>query len=389
MNILFISYAEVSLRKGGVRAAGMLRALADAGHRVDLVAPYTDLPDHPHIRVLIDSGDRPLRQAQDRPVRRAKLRMAGRRAVWRDSYDAVHAADESVFFAMRLCRWKKIPLVYAATRCFSGKAGSGMAGLGRFFPKHLHRLEAKVLERAAVVFSPCSALTADLRGVDRDARVVQLEDIPAQPLYAQQNADKPILSGKEPVLSSSNGPAPGPVVVCCALSGHAVGFRQLLMAARKVIDVVPDAVFFFKGAPQRPAEKMAANLDIADHCVFLPPDEPETFFSALGIADAVLMLPSGESRYIHPQVYTLLHAGAPLVTLPDAAYDEVLTEKTSVRVLPNSESIAEGLLRVVQEPLFSLAVALEGQQLVATRHTYSSFKHKIRMTYLDLAKTAS
>jgi len=393
MNILFISYAEVSLRKGegGVRAAGMLRALADAGHRVDLLAPFTDLPDHPHIRVLVGSGGKPLRRAQDRPVRRARLRMAGRYAAWRGSYDAVHAVDESVFFAMRLCRWKKIPLVYAATRCFSGKAGSGISGLGRFFPKHLHRLEAKVLERANIVFSPCSALTADLCGVDRDARIMQLEDIPAQPLYVQRNADKPILSSKEPALSSPNGPVlspskrPGPVVVCSALPGHAVGFRQLLMAARKVIDVVPGAVFFFKGAPQRQAEKMAANLDITDHCVFLSPDEPESFFSALEIADAVLMVPRGESRYIHPQVYTLLHAGAPLVTLHAAAYDEVLTEKTSVRVLPNSESIAEGLLRVVQEPLFSLAVALEGQQLVATRHTYSSFKHKIRMAYHDLA----
>ncbi len=175
-------------------------------------------------------------------------------------------------------------------------------------------------------------------------------------------------------------------MVCSALPGHAVGFRQLLMAARKVIDVVPGAVFFFKGAPQRQAEKMAANLDITDHCVFLSPDEPESFFSALEIADAVLMVPRGESRYIHPQVYTLLHAGAPLVTIHDAVYDKVLTEKTSVRVLSNSESIAEGLLRVIQEPLFSLAVALEGQQLVADRHTYSSFKHKVRMAYHGLAR---
>ena len=379
MNILFISYAEVSLRKGdgGVRAAGMLRALADAGHRVDLLAPCTDLPDHSHIRVLVDSGGRSLRQAQDRPVRRARLRVAGRCAAWRGSYDAIHAVDESVFFAMRLCRWRKIPLVYAATRCFSGKVGSGLAGLGRFFPKHLQRLEAKVLERAALVFSPCSALADDLHGVDREARVMQLEDIPAQLIHARQNADKPILSTREPV------------VVCSALPGHASGFRQLLMAASKVIAVVPGAVFFFKGAPQRQAEKMAANLDIADHCVFLSPDEPEAFFSALEIADAVLMVPHGESRYIHPQVYTLLHAGAPLVTLHDAAYDGVLTEKTSVHVLPDSESIAEGLLRVIQEPLFSLAIALEGQQFVATRHTYSSFKHKVRMAYHDLGKTSS
>ncbi len=371
MNILFISYAEVSLCRGRVRAIAMLYALADAGHRVDLLTPYIDLPDHPHIRVLAGS--------ESRSVCRGRLRTAALRAARQNAYDAVHAVDEAVFFARRLCRWKKIPLIYDAARCFSGKAATLPSNLGKFFPKHLQRMESKVLERAALIFSPSHVLTADLSGVDRNAQVMQLEEIPAQPLYARRNADQSSLSGP-------SGKGPGQVVVCSALPGHALEFRKLLMAARKVIEAVPDTTFFFKGIPQGQAEKMAANLDIARHCVFLSTDDPNPFLSALEIADAILMVPHGGSRYIHPQVYTLLHAGAPLVTIHDAVYDKVLTEKTSVRVLPNSESIAEGLLRVIQEPLFSLAVALEGQQLVADRHTYSSFKHKVRMAYHGLAR---
>lgn len=369
MNILFISYAEMSLRRGDARAAAMLRALADADHRVDLAAPHTDLPDHPKIRVLAGGGKK--------PIRRATLRMECLRAARRGSYDAVHAVDEAVFFAMRLCRWKKTPLVYDAARRFTGRAGSGPSGLWRFFPKHLQRMEAEVLERAGTVFSPCSALTADLHGMDKDASVVQLADIPIQPLHARRDTCKS-------TLLESFGMRPGPVVVCSLLPGHAVGFRKLLMAARKVIDAVPDAVFFFKGGRHEQAVKMAANLNISDHCVFLSPDEHETFLSALEVADAILLVPSGESRYIHPQVYTLLHAAAPLVAIHDASCDEVLTEETALRVLPGSESIAEGLLRAIQEPLFSLAVATGGQQLVASRHTYSSFKHKVRMAYHQL-----
>jgi len=371
MNILFISYAEVSLCRGSVRAVAMLYALADAGHRVDLLTPYTDLPEHPHVRVLVDS--------EGRPLRRAKLRMAALRAAARNSYNAVHAVDEAVFFAMRLCHWKKTPLIYDAARCFSGKARSRPSNLGRFFPKHLQRMEAKVLERAAIIFASCCALTDDLCGVDQNARVMQLEEIPAQPLYARRNAEPSSFPGP------ASGSRPGQVVVCSALPGHALGFRELLMAARKVIEAAPDTAFFFRGIPQEKAEKMAANLDISNRCAFLSPDDPNPFLSALQAADAILMVPDGASRYIHPQVYTLLHAAAPLVTIRDAAYDEVLTEKTSVHVLPNSESIAEGLLRVIQEPLFSLAIALEGQQLVADRHTYSSFKHKVRMAYHGLA----
>jgi len=239
-------------------------------------------------------------------------------------------------------------------------------------------LEAKVRERAGTVFSPCSALTADLRGMDRSTPVVQLADIPGQPLHAPQD-------GEHPTLPKSFGKRLGAVVVCSLLPGHAVGFRKLLMAARKVVDTLPDAVFFFKGGRQEQAAEMAASLDIADHCVFLSPDEHDAFLAALEIADALLLVPPGESRYIHPQVYTLLHAAAPLVAIHDVSCDEVLTEETALRVLPGSESIAEGLLRAIKEPLFSLAVAVEGQRLVASRHTYSSFKHKVRMAYHQLS----
>ena len=129
---------------------------------------------------------------------------------------------------------------------------------------------------------------------------------------------------------------------------------------------------------------MATNLDIADQCVFLSDDEPDLFLSALDISDAILMMPQENYRYIHQQVYTLLFAAAPLVAIHDTAYDEILTDKTSLRVLSSADAMAEGLLHTIQEPLFSLTVAVEGQQCVAERHTYSSFKHKVRMTYRDL-----
>ncbi|VGO21246.1 glycosyltransferase [Pontiella sulfatireligans] len=374
MNILFISFEEVSLSRGSVRAVAMLRALADAGHRVDLVAPLADLPEHPQIRVVAGS--------RNRPIRRRTMRMHCMRAASRGSYDAVHAFDEAVFFAVRLSRWKKIPLVYDAAHRFSGSGGIGLAGIWRLFPRRLQRMEAKVLGQATVVFSSCGALTADLMGIDKTLEIEQVEDIPSQSLYPRRAVEKEMLIKRF-------GKRPDAVVVCCQLPGAASSLRDVLMAARKVIDAMPNAAFFFQGAQYEQAGKMAESLDIAARCAFLSPEEPEAFLSALEIADAIFMAPQRGGRYIHPLVYTLLHAGAPLVTVHDTAYDELLTDKTSVHVLPSSDAIAEGLLRVAQEPLFSLAVATEGQLLVAQRYTCSSFKHKVRMIYHRLSKAAS
>lgn len=372
MNILFISYTAVSLSGGQVRAVAMLRALADAGQQVDLLAPFSDLPAHPNIRILLvdDAGRR---------LRRGRLRWAGIRAVGQTAYKAIHAVDDAVFFAHRLCRWKKIPLVYDAVRRFTGSTGAGVPRRYRLFPSYFQRLESTVLKRAGCLFSSCNTLTSDLASLYRQARIIQLEDIPLQPLYGPREVNKP-------ALLKRFGMRPTSVVQCCALSDWTSGFRDILMAARKVIDEVPGVAFFFKCSQSNSARKMADSLNIADHCCFISDDDPETFLSALDISDAILLVPQEKGRYIHPQVYTLLNAPAPLVAIHDPAYKGVLTEKTAVCVLPGSEAIAEGILRTIQEPLFSLSVGIEGQQLIAERHTYSSFKHQVRMAYHNLFK---
>ena len=367
MDILFISYADVSMRRGSVRAMAMLQALADAGYRIDLAAPAGGLPTHPNIHVLVEGA----------PSRLA-LRLACLRAARKKSYDVVHAVDDAVFFAARLGRWKKSLLVYDATRCFTGRDGLGASSLWRFFPKRLRRLEAWVLGRVDLVFSPCSALIAELRRMNSDVAVVRLEDIPAQPLCDRAAVES--ATWAEPL-----GDRPQTAVVCSMLPNAMMGLRDVLVAARKVADAEPGTAFFFEGAEHEQGRKMAASLDIADRCVFLPPGEPESFLFVLDMADVTLLVPSGASCYIHPQVYTLLHSGAPLVAVRDPAFDEVLTEETSVCVLPGTESIAEGLLRILREPLFSRALAAEGQQLAAC-HTFSSFKHQVRMAYRQLSR---
>ncbi len=370
MNILFISYAAVSLRGGNIRAVAMVRALADAGHRVDLAAPAVELADHPDIRVLCCE--------KGRATCRHRIRIAALRAAGRTVYDAVHAVDDAVFFAARLCRWKKNPLVYDASRRFACGALNESGRLLKWFPKHFQRLENRVLRQAKLVFTHCGALAADLRAVHRELSAAQVEDFPAQTLYVSQDSGR---------VGSADLPGGSDVVVVCDLfPGAGAGLRNVLLAARKVVDAVPRAIFFFRGVQRQEAQKMADSLDIAENCTFLSPEEPEKFFVALEAAQAVLAVPPAGGRYVDSRVYTLLLGGVPVVAVQDPAYDEVLTEQTAIRVLPGSDAMAEGVLRVLREPLFSLAIALEGQRLVACHHAYSSFKHKVRMSYIELKK---
>ena len=83
-------------------------------------------------------------------------------------------------------------------------------------------------------------------------------------------------------------------------------------------------------------------------------------------------------------MFTALHSPSALVAVQEGAYSRVLDGRNSIQVVSSAESIADGILRVFQEPLLALAIAVEGQQLIANHHSFSSFKHKIRMSYHKL-----
>ncbi len=369
MNVLFVTYGDLSVRGGNSRSGSILLALADAGHQVDVIASRIDLSDHPHIRVI--SGTVGKRQSL------LKLKLQMLKATGRSSYDVVHAVDDSILFASHLCRLRKIKLVYDAIRCFTGKGGSSPSLCWRLMPKRAVSWEKRFLLQSAATITSCSQLTAELKAVASDAHVVQVDNVPLQSLVPRKEIERFSLLKrfrKEPTA----------IVVCCVLPGNSCELNKIFMTARKVIEAMPGTAFFFTGLAEPEAESIALKLDIQDQCTFLAPNEAEVYLAALGIANAAWLVPEPGGRYIHEEVFTLLRSPAPLVCIHDSAYNELLSPKNAVQVLSDIDSLAEGILQVIMEPLFSVALATEGQQLVADHFSLSSFKHKIRMTYHTL-----
>lgn len=371
MNILFVSFGELSIAGGAVRSVSVLRALADAGHDVDVVAAKADFGTHSQINILAGG--------LDHPISRKQLRKTVRKALRHKTYDATHAIDDAVLYIARVTRWRRVRMVYEASRCFTGPNGIAPSLLWRLIPDHYCRFETSILHRSATIFSTCDFLSADLRHLAPHAHIVQVEDVPAHPLLRHRDIDRKTLIERFDGTVSF-------VVVCSILPGNRNNMRTLLLAVRKVIEKVPNAGFFIKGVSVEEGMNMASSLDISGRCVFLTTNEPEEFLAMLGIADATLFIPPQGSRYINAEIYTLLNAPGIVVAIQEKAYENLLSERNSVAVEYSTSSIAEGLLRVIQEPLLSIGIASEGQQLIADKYTYSSFKHKIRMAYHDVLK---
>lgn len=365
MKILFVTFGELQVRGSSARPAAVVRALVDAGHRVSIIAARVDIPKHPNMQVLA---------GQEAPVTERRLRMAATQAASSMKFDAVHAVDAAAPFCMQICLLRKIPLIYDASRCFTGKNARPPSRRWKWFPKHYAAKEQKLLRKAAGVITADAVLARELEALSREVRVTRIEDVPLQSLFAcpEDGRNQLNLRLKQPVTS---------IVVCRVEALSSSDLRKLLMAVRKVIDSMPDLSFVFRGVSAGEAGPMAASLDIEARCCFLEPEEVELYLCALQAAAASVLVPTPDRRYVSPEIYTLLNAPAPLVHVQSSAHDGLLDEQNSVPVLLNTDAMAEGLLRVLREPLFSLGLAAEGRQLIADHYSLSSFKHKIRMLY--------
>jgi len=366
MKILFLSYIPISLRDGQVRTVAILRTLADAGYNIDLIAPHVDLPAHRNIH--------PITRKENSPNTLHDIHALATRHAKNENYVAIHAIDESIFFSYRLSRRRKIPLVYDAHRRFTGKSGRGTLRRYRFFPTYFTKREKTILEYAACIFSLCPQLTTDLKTLCHNlTTIVEIKDIPLQPLCTKNESDRSemcTLFQAQPIST---------IVTCYALSKKSL--RNLMLTVRKVVDTLPKTGFFLQTTHPVQAKKLADSLGISDHCQFLKPGDPLPLISALSIANVVLYIPPEKNRYIPQSLYTALNTSAPLVAIQHKAYQSFLSQQTARFVLPNSDAMTEGLLHILREPLFSVSIATEGQKLVRAEHTFSSFKHKIRMAY--------
>ena len=372
MNILFITYKHLSVGEGGLRSVSFLRALADAGHQVDVVAAGITMPPHDNIRILA-GGD-------SRLCSRRRIRFATLRAMSRRSYTAVHAVDEAIIYVARLSRLKRTHIVYEAARCFTGANADAPSFWWKLFPTHYHKLEKKILRRTSLVFSSCSDLTSDLGKLVEDIHVMQIEDVPAHALFSRKEL---IGCVTDPAFESSA----SFIVVCSVLPGNEAELRTLLLSARKVIERIPDAGFIFKGMAVKEGQAMAANLDIERRCLFLNHNEPERFLVALGRANAALFVPEPGRRYMHVEALTLLNSQALVVAIQETAYQALLNDGNCIQVDYTATAIADGLLRALNEPLIAYGLVADAQQLIADRHSFSSFKHRIRMAYHAMTKS--
>jgi len=353
----------------------MVRALAELGHRVDLLTfPQGEdvpVPGVRHLRSLrlpvgrVKAGPSLAKMALDVPFLAE--------AVWRmatGDYDVVHAVEEAAHLIAPFSRLAGVPFVADVDSSIPDQLRySGFAKGGPILWL-ADALEGHALRRAAAVVTVCRSLTEGVAARAPEARVFQIEDPPL--VDAPLGADAP----EAAALRRELGLGPGPVVLYSGNLEPYQGVERLVDAAARV----PDAQFLFMGGEPAQIEALRERLAPPARCFFSGKRPPSELPGFLALAD-VLASPRIQGENTPFKIFTYLASGKPLVATCIPTHTQLLDDSLAFLVEPSAAGLAAGIRKALDDPAEARARAERGRALIEREYSPRRYREKVAAAY--------
>ncbi len=388
MRILFLSPQPFFRARGtpfNVRA--LTRVLCEAGHEVDLlVYPYGEDVECPGLRLLRIWRPPGIRDVKIGPSAAkipldAVMAMSALRLTLTRRYDVVHAVEEAVFIARVLRILRGIPYVYDMDSHITDQLRySGFLKEGRFL-RWIERRETNVVRNAECVITVCRALTDAARRMAPDARIFQIEDAPID------EGDPSECKEKAEMLRRNLGLAGRRIVVYTGNLESYQGIDLLVGAFGKVAKKRPEAVLLLVGGEAQDVETVrddARRLGIGDRVILAGRRPPGEMGAYLALADC-LVSPRKSGTNTPLKIFTYMRSGRPIVATDSLTHTQVLDDKCAVLVPGNAEGIADGILRVLEDPVSAGMLADNARRRVETQYSADAFRRRVIEAYDWLA----
>jgi glycosyltransferase involved in cell wall biosynthesis len=326
-----------------------IRALANLGHRVDLVTyPFGDDVTIPGLRIHRVGRVPGLRDVEIGPSA-AKLildlpfyRLA-RRLLRSGRYDLLHTHEEAGIMGAHLSRRYGVPHIYD----MHSSLPEQFANFGRFnwgpVVAAFRAAERYTLNRADGVIAICE----DLRELIRARGYVGVVGVIENMLqFAGETGPN-----EDPGVRSRLGLNGARVVLYTGTLEPYQGIDLLVDAAPDVRRVLGDVHFVIVGgttAQLHHFEQQARRLGMARWFRFVPTVKPWNVKYYHAIADVLVTCRTRGSN-TPLKVYHYLHAGRPIVATAIRSHTQVLDDSTAELTLPTAPAIAAGIVRVLTD----------------------------------------
>jgi glycosyltransferase involved in cell wall biosynthesis len=165
------------------------------------------------------------------------------------------------------------------------------------------------------------------------------------------------------------------------------GLNLLLESIKIVHESYPEAAFILVGA--KPAqvkiwrEKVKAhNIDDCTTIVEMVSPEEASIYLAYA---QILVSPRIDGTTVPLKIYSYLHAGKPIVATDISAHRQILDEDIALLVQPNKDALAEGFLRLLQNPEVGQKLGRRANKIARERYNYLDYQKKLEQIYGTLA----
>jgi glycosyltransferase involved in cell wall biosynthesis len=299
----------------------------------------------------------------------------------RHRYDVVHAHEESVFWCRFLKPVFRFRLIYDMHSSLPQQLSNFQFTKSRALIRTFQALEDTCLRRADAVVTICPDLRdyALRTGVD-PSRHLLIENSIFEDVHLINSGDEYDDSSRPARTASAPIDKSRPIVLYAGTFEYYQGIEVLIHAFAAVHAERPDVqLMLVGGTPIQVAAAAAviARLNLSAAVYLQGRVSKSTAMSYTAMAD-VLVSPRLHGTNTPLKIYEQLASGKPLVATRIWSHTQVLNDTVCIMVDPDSQSIAQGVLRALSDPENSRKVAIQAQALYQREYARPSYERKIK-----------
>ena len=360
-----------------------IKVLGELGYKVDLVTyPFGRDIQMSHLRIMRSvrppfiTGVR-IGPSMVKVILDLLLTVTAFRQALIGSYDAIHSHEEAGVLGAILSELSGIPHLYdmhsslpQQLKNFDYTKSSLLRGL-------FARAERKMIDSARVVITICQELQDSVVAAGAGDRAFLIENVMGGDMTSV--AEDPGVA--QDVRADYEIRPDQSLILYTGTFEEYQGLELLTDAAACLARSCPAGrILVVGGEPEQVARARHRADSIGSPMVFVgqrPPEEIPGFIEACDI----LVSPRVSGTNTPLKIYSYLRSGRPIVATDLRTHTQVLTSDTALLVPPDPESLAAGLLALIQSPEKRTALSEAARKLSETRYSRDMYISRTAAAY--------
>ena len=359
-----------------------LHALAQLGYRVDLLTYFLGKEVHiPGVRIYRTPRipfikDIPIGPSWKKLLLDFILFFQALFLLSKGGYQIIHSHEEAAHFALLLAKSFRVRHIYDMHSSLPQQICQTTYGRIPLLFAYFRLVERLVIQKADAVITIGADLDETIHAIKPGVNSIIIENLPLQ--SASPDTETAALALRD--ILNIDGKLP---VVYTGSFERYQGIDLLIASARIILAQNPKIVFILIGGNRAQIKKYKSKV-LQEHLhnsfIFTGKVSAIDSLEYLNLAE-ILVSPRISGMSIPLKIYSYLNSGKAIVATNIEAHTRVLTADYAVLTEPTAEGMAEGILKMVNDPALRRELGLQARLFAIEKYSYTRYLAKVAEIY--------